>query len=122
MVAKPGTMLSFVAQHANVGRDVNLYEEAQRLMPLIEGAGHKTTIGSVRQCLTVIRKRKGLSVPKVKPKAAARIQQNPRALALESYLEDAMKGLSLLKGEIKRLKEIEKKYLGIKAQFDNGRL
>ena len=45
-------------------------------------------------------------------------QQNPRITALTSYIDDAVNGLTLLKGEIKRLQDVEKKYLAIKAQIE----
>jgi hypothetical protein len=116
---KPGTILRFIVENANTASKVT--EEAARLMPLLAEAGFKTTEGSVKQAISVARRIQGIP-PVVRqakqPRRKARkIQQNPRVEALGSFVDDALKGLQMLKGELRRLKDIEKKYLAIKAQF-----
>lgn len=123
-VFKPGTRLEFIKEHLNPDNTPTV--EARRLLPLMIEAGFKTTEMSVTQAIGVARRRMGLKPlkaavggwKKIKKNTTSRIQQNPRATALTSYLNDAMNGLTLLKGEIKRLQEIEKKYLAIKAQIE----
>jgi hypothetical protein len=100
-------------------------DESVRLYKLAEENGIKTTPASIAQAIYVVRKRKGL----VSPRALARQKrkanrdkpkpkQTIRSSALENYLEDAVRSISLLKGEIQRLRAIERNYLKIKSQFE----
>jgi hypothetical protein len=123
---KPGTMLRWLIEHGNLTNKTT--EEADRLLPLLASEGFNTTKLSVIQALGVARRIKGLPPP-VRPgkkqpyrtgsrQAKRQVQQNPRVEALGSFVDDALKGLQMLKGELRRLKDIEKKYNAIKAQFE----
>jgi hypothetical protein len=120
---KAGTMLKFVIDNANL--TTKTADEADRLIPQIEAQGLTTTKMSVMQAISVARRLKGLQPPSrrsvkrgaYRKQPKAKITQNPRVEALESFVDDALKGLQMLKGELRRLKAIEKKYLSIKAQL-----
>ena len=115
---KSGTMLAFIRE--NLDENKTPKEEATRLLPMLQSAGYETTVLSVLQAVGVARRRLGLTTQRparAKASQKPQLKQNPRVEALESFVDDALKGLTLLKGELRRLKEIEKKYLTIKAQL-----
>ena len=118
---KPGTMLAFIAEHVDVARPRQ--DETDRLLPMIENAGFKTTRGSVLQAMSVVRRLQNAPPPERRRRQSSPIarspkhKQNPRIEALEGFVDDALKGLTMLKGELRRLNDIEKKYLTIKAQL-----
>lgn len=115
--SKPGTMLKHIIDHADLTKGPS--ESVDEVMRSLESAGFHSTRLSVLQAISVARRLKGYTqrAERRSTQSKRKIKQNPRVEALGSFVDDALKGLQMLKGELKRLKDIEKKYNAIKAQF-----
>lgn len=116
-----GAILNFVESHQQDNRSRK--EEGERIFQLATAAGIKTTRASIEQAVYVVRKRKGIvstraSALRKRKVARNKPRQSVRSSALENYLDNAVKSLSMLKGEVQRLRTVERQYLKIKAQFE----